>query len=111
MALVASRKRWMNAALVSFDGLLPHARTGWINMEMPSAGAGASRAPLTINTLLSPSEARNRVWRCMMPDVWSAVAALDGPSQERLADVLETRGADAQQRHAGGVSLRRVAVA
>ena len=33
-----------------------------------------------------------------MPDVWSAVASLDGATQERLADVLETRGADAQQR-------------
>ena len=32
-----------------------------------------------------------------MPDVWSTVASLDGATQERLADVLETRGADAQQ--------------
>jgi len=33
-----------------------------------------------------------------MPDVWSAVAALDDTTQRRLADVLETRGADPQQR-------------
>jgi ubiquinone/menaquinone biosynthesis C-methylase UbiE len=33
-----------------------------------------------------------------VPDVWSAVAELDPQTQERLADVLETRGADAQQR-------------
>lgn len=32
-----------------------------------------------------------------MPDVWSAVAALDAPAQQRLAEVLETRGADPQQ--------------
>lgn len=33
-----------------------------------------------------------------MPDVWSAVQELDQATQERLADVLEKRGADAQQR-------------
>jgi SAM-dependent methyltransferase len=33
-----------------------------------------------------------------MPDVWSDVAALDTPTQQRLADVLETRGADPGQR-------------
>ena len=32
-----------------------------------------------------------------MPDVWAAVAELDEPTQERLADVLETRGADPGQ--------------
>ncbi|GAA0919097.1 methyltransferase domain-containing protein [Pseudonocardia zijingensis] len=32
-----------------------------------------------------------------MPDVWSMVSRLDAATQERLADVLETRGADAQQ--------------
>lgn len=32
-----------------------------------------------------------------MPDVWSMVSKLDAATQERLADVLETRGADAQQ--------------
>lgn len=32
-----------------------------------------------------------------MPDVWATVAELDATSQERLADVLETRGADPKQ--------------
>lgn len=32
-----------------------------------------------------------------MPDVWSTVADLDASAQDRLADVLETRGADPQQ--------------
>lgn len=32
-----------------------------------------------------------------MPDVWAAVADLDPIAQQRLASVLETRGADAQQ--------------
>jgi ubiquinone/menaquinone biosynthesis C-methylase UbiE len=32
-----------------------------------------------------------------MPDVWATVADLDSATQERLAGVLETRGADAQQ--------------
>jgi ubiquinone/menaquinone biosynthesis C-methylase UbiE len=32
-----------------------------------------------------------------MPDVWATVSELDTPTQERLADVLETRGADPQQ--------------
>jgi ubiquinone/menaquinone biosynthesis C-methylase UbiE len=32
-----------------------------------------------------------------MPDVWAAVAELDSTTQERLADVLETRGADPKQ--------------
>jgi ubiquinone/menaquinone biosynthesis C-methylase UbiE len=32
-----------------------------------------------------------------MPDVWSTVADLDSATQTRLADVLETRGADPQQ--------------
>lgn len=34
-----------------------------------------------------------------MADVWSKVAELDRVTQERLAEVLETRGADAQQRN------------
>lgn len=40
-----------------------------------------------------------------MPDVWSMAGKLDAATQERLADVLETRGADAQQqqRDARGV--------
>jgi ubiquinone/menaquinone biosynthesis C-methylase UbiE len=38
-----------------------------------------------------------------MPDVWSSVAELDATTQERLADVLETRGADPQQQ-----AMRRV---
>jgi ubiquinone/menaquinone biosynthesis C-methylase UbiE len=33
-----------------------------------------------------------------MPDIWSEVAALDTPTQQQLADILETRGADLQQR-------------
>ncbi len=33
-----------------------------------------------------------------MPDVWAAVPELDPAMQERLASVLETRGADPQQR-------------
>jgi trans-aconitate methyltransferase len=32
-----------------------------------------------------------------MPDVWSTVADLDAATQERLAAVLETRGADPQR--------------
>lgn len=32
-----------------------------------------------------------------MPDVWATVGELDAAMQERLADVLETRGADPQQ--------------
>ena len=32
-----------------------------------------------------------------MPDVWAAVATLDTATQDRLSDVLETRGADPQQ--------------
>jgi ubiquinone/menaquinone biosynthesis C-methylase UbiE len=32
-----------------------------------------------------------------MPDVWATVAELDSATQDRLADVLETRGADPQQ--------------
>lgn len=41
-----------------------------------------------------------------MPDVWSSVAELDATMQERLADVLETRGADPQQ-----LALRRAFLA
>jgi hypothetical protein len=32
-----------------------------------------------------------------MPDVWATVAELDSATQERLAEVLETRGADLRQ--------------
>jgi hypothetical protein len=32
-----------------------------------------------------------------MPDVWATVSQLDAANQERLAEVLETRGADPQQ--------------
>jgi ubiquinone/menaquinone biosynthesis C-methylase UbiE len=32
-----------------------------------------------------------------MPDVWATVAELDAATQERMADVLETRGADPRQ--------------
>ena len=41
-----------------------------------------------------------------MPDVWSTVAELDAAMQERLAAVLETRGADLQQQ-----ALRRAFLA
>jgi ubiquinone/menaquinone biosynthesis C-methylase UbiE len=41
-----------------------------------------------------------------MPDVWASVSDLDPPTQERLADVLETRGADEQQQ-----AMRRVFLA
>src|SRR5690606_2429461 len=53
---------------------------------MPGAGR-RSRCPL-----------RTR-WKGVgqVPDVWSMVSNLDTATQERLADVLETRGADAQQ--------------
>jgi ubiquinone/menaquinone biosynthesis C-methylase UbiE len=33
-----------------------------------------------------------------MTDVWATVSKLDEPTQRRMADVLETRGADSQQR-------------
>jgi SAM-dependent methyltransferase len=32
-----------------------------------------------------------------MPDVWATVSQLDAATQQRLAEVLETRGADPQQ--------------
>jgi hypothetical protein len=32
-----------------------------------------------------------------MPDVWATVTALDKAAQERLAEVLERRGAEPQQ--------------
>jgi hypothetical protein len=32
-----------------------------------------------------------------MPDVWATFTELDAAMQQRLADVLETRGADLQQ--------------
>ncbi|HEX5617665.1 MAG TPA: hypothetical protein VFX51_04565 [Solirubrobacteraceae bacterium] len=32
-----------------------------------------------------------------MPDVWATIAELDSTTQERLADMLETRGADPKQ--------------
>jgi len=34
----------------------------------------------------------------LMSDVWAQIAELDPSMQSRLADVLETRGADIQQR-------------
>jgi hypothetical protein len=39
-----------------------------------------------------------------MPDVWATASELDAGTQERLAEVLETRGADAQ-RQAGAERL------
>jgi ubiquinone/menaquinone biosynthesis C-methylase UbiE len=41
-----------------------------------------------------------------MPDVWATVATLDSAMQDRLAEVLETRGADPQQQ-----ALRRAFLA
>jgi SAM-dependent methyltransferase len=43
-----------------------------------------------------------------MTDVWSSVAELDATAQERLAGVLETRGADAQQQAMRAVFLSDV---
>jgi ubiquinone/menaquinone biosynthesis C-methylase UbiE len=43
-----------------------------------------------------------------MPDVWTAVRELDEATQERLADVLEKRGADPQQRAMRGAFLQEV---
>ena len=43
-----------------------------------------------------------------MPDVWSTVADLDAASQLSLAEVLETRGADAQQRAMREVFLSEI---
>lgn len=43
-----------------------------------------------------------------MPDVWAAVADLDQTAQERLIDVLETRGADRQQREMRDAFLSQV---
>jgi ubiquinone/menaquinone biosynthesis C-methylase UbiE len=40
-----------------------------------------------------------------MPDVWATVSQLDAANQERLAEVLETRGADPQQQAMRGVFL------
>jgi ubiquinone/menaquinone biosynthesis C-methylase UbiE len=44
-----------------------------------------------------------------MPDVWAAVAELDATTQERMADVLETRGADPRQREMRQTFLADVA--
>jgi hypothetical protein len=33
-----------------------------------------------------------------MPDVWATFSEIDAAGQERLASVLETRGADPRQR-------------
>lgn len=42
-----------------------------------------------------------------MPDVWATFTELDAATQERLADILETRGADSQQQaHAPHISYR-----
>jgi ubiquinone/menaquinone biosynthesis C-methylase UbiE len=43
-----------------------------------------------------------------MPDVWTTVRDLDGATQEQLAEVLEKRGADAQQRAMRRAFLREV---
>jgi len=43
-----------------------------------------------------------------MPDVWATVGELDAPTQERLADVLETRGADPRQQDMRRAFLREV---
>lgn len=43
-----------------------------------------------------------------MPDVWTTVRDLDEAMQERLADVLEKRGADAQQRAMRSAFLQEV---
>jgi ubiquinone/menaquinone biosynthesis C-methylase UbiE len=44
-----------------------------------------------------------------MPDVWSAVADLDIATQERLADVLETRGGEPKQRSLRETFLSKIA--
>lgn len=44
-----------------------------------------------------------------MPDVWARVSELDGATQERLADVLEARGADPQQQALRAGFLGRIA--
>jgi ubiquinone/menaquinone biosynthesis C-methylase UbiE len=43
-----------------------------------------------------------------MPDVWAMVSRLDPPAQERLAGVLETRGADEQQQRMREAFLAQV---
>ena len=45
-----------------------------------------------------------------MPDVWATVAELDTATQERMADVLETRGADPRQQEMRQTFLADVAV-
>jgi precorrin-6B methylase 2 len=45
-----------------------------------------------------------------VPDVWATVAELDPATQERLADVLETRGADPSQREMRRSFLADVAI-
>jgi arsenite methyltransferase len=45
-----------------------------------------------------------------MPDVWAAVADLDASDQRRLAQVLETRGADEQQREMRRAFLAEIAI-
>lgn len=45
-----------------------------------------------------------------MPDVWTAVAELDTTMQNRLADVLETRGADPQQQEMRRSFLAEIAL-
>ena len=45
-----------------------------------------------------------------MQDVWSIVDELDGAMQERLADVLETRGADPQQQEMRRVFLDDIGI-
>jgi ubiquinone/menaquinone biosynthesis C-methylase UbiE len=48
--------------------------------------------------------------RDVVPDVWASVGDLDTATQERLADVLETRGEDAQQQAMRRAFLREVDV-
>lgn len=43
-----------------------------------------------------------------MPDVWARVAELDEATQQGLAEVLETRGADAQQRSMRAGFMREI---
>jgi hypothetical protein len=45
-----------------------------------------------------------------MPDVWATVSELDTATQERLADVLETRGANPQQQAMRRAFLAEIAL-
>ena len=50
------------------------------------------------------------IWEAPMPDVWTNVRDLDEAAQARLADVLEKRGADPQQRAMRLAFLQEVAM-